>query len=78
MPGDNSFAFLISMSAIHWELCAFSNVETDSVEERTCRRSVHSFCSPIGESREPRPGFGDALKPIEQSICQSEHCMAYC
>jgi hypothetical protein len=46
----------------------------NKLERGTSRRPNFFVFRSIEVSKEPRQGFLDALKPLEQSVCQFEHC----
>jgi hypothetical protein len=48
--------------------------ETTSLKRETSRRPNFFIFRPIEVSKEPRQGFWDAGKPLEQLVCQFEHC----
>jgi hypothetical protein len=48
--------------------------ETTSLKRETSRRPNFFIFRPIEVPKEPRQGFWDAGKPLEQSVCQFEHC----
>jgi hypothetical protein len=48
--------------------------ETASLKRETSRRPNFFIFRPIEVPKEPRQGFWDAGKPLEQSVCQFEHC----
>jgi hypothetical protein len=48
--------------------------ETTSLKRETSRRPNFFIFQPIEVLKEPKQGFWDAGKPLEQSICQFEHC----
>jgi hypothetical protein len=52
----------------------FVDVETTSLKGKTSRRPNFFFFRPIEVPKEPRQGFLDTLKPLEQLVCQFEHC----
>jgi hypothetical protein len=52
----------------------FVDAETTSLKRETSRRPNFFIFRPIEVPKEPRQGFWDALKPLEQSVCQFEHC----
>jgi hypothetical protein len=56
------------------EGCNFVDAETTSLKGETSWRPNFFVFRPIEVSKEPRQGFLDALKPLEQSVCQFEHC----
>jgi hypothetical protein len=52
----------------------FVDAETTSLKRETSRRPNFFVFRPIEVPKEPRQGFLDTLKPLEQSVCQFEHC----
>jgi hypothetical protein len=48
--------------------------ETTSLKRETSRRPNFFIFRPIEVPKEPRQGFWDARKPLEQSVCHFEHC----
>jgi hypothetical protein len=48
--------------------------ETTSLKRETSRRPNFFIFRSIEVPKEPRQGFWDAGKPLEQSVCQFEHC----
>jgi hypothetical protein len=48
--------------------------KTASLKRETSRRPNFFIFRPIEVSKEPRQGFWDVGKPLEQSVCQFEHC----
>jgi hypothetical protein len=52
----------------------FVDAETASLKRETSKRPNFFVFRPIEVPKEPRQGFLDALEPLEQSVCQFEHC----
>jgi hypothetical protein len=48
--------------------------ETTRLKRETSRRPNFFIFRPIEVPKEPRQGFWDDGKPLEQSDCQFEHC----
>jgi hypothetical protein len=55
---------------------AFCRCRDNKLDGGTSRRSNFFVFRPIEVSKKPRHGFLDALKPLEQSVGQFEHCKA--
>jgi hypothetical protein len=55
---------------------AFCRCRDNKLEEGTFRRPNFFVFRPIEVPKEPSWGFLDALKPLEQSVGQFEHCKA--
>ena len=53
---------------------AFCRCKDSKLEGGTSRRHNFFIFRPIEVSKEPRQGFWDAGKPLEQSVCQFENC----
>jgi hypothetical protein len=58
---------------VHLRRVQFVDAETTSLKGETSRRPNFFVFRPIEVPKEPRQGFLDALKPLEQSVCQFEH-----
>ena len=54
----------------------FCRCRDNKLEGGTSRRPNFFVFRPIEVPKEPRQGFLDALKPLEQSVGQFEHCKA--
>jgi hypothetical protein len=52
----------------------FFRCRDSKLEGGTSRRHKFFMFRPIEVPKEPRQGFWNALKPLEQSVCQFEHC----
>jgi hypothetical protein len=48
----------------------------NEVEEGDFKKANFFIFRPIEVPKEPRQGFWDARKPLEQSVCHFEHCKA--
>jgi hypothetical protein len=46
----------------------------NKLKRETSRRPNFFIFRPIEVLKEPRQGFWDAGKPLEQSVCHFEHC----
>jgi hypothetical protein len=66
--------FKMRVSQVHSGRVHFVDAETTSLKRETSRRPNFFIFRPIEVPKEPRQGFLDALKPLEQSVCQFEHC----
>jgi hypothetical protein len=67
-------ATLLRVSQVQTTRVQFVDAETTSLKRETSRRPNFFVFRPIEVPKEPRQGFLDALKPLEQSVCQFEHC----
>jgi hypothetical protein len=66
--------YLLRVSQVQTTRVQFVDAETTSLKGETSRRPNFFVFRPIEVPKEPRQGFLDALKPLEQSVCQFEHC----
>jgi hypothetical protein len=62
------------VSQVHSRRVRIVEPETASLKRETSRRPNFFIFRPIEVPKEPRQGFWDAGKPLEQSVCQFEHC----
>jgi hypothetical protein len=62
------------VSQVHARRVQIVEPETTSLKRETSRRPNFFIFRPIEVLEEPRQGFWDAGKPLEQSVCQFEHC----
>jgi hypothetical protein len=74
VPGTGFSRFILRVCQVHKERVQFLDAETTSLKRETSRRSNFFVFRPIEVPKEPRHGFLDALKSLEQSVCQFEHC----
>jgi hypothetical protein len=44
------------------------------VEGENFKEAIFFIFRPFQVPKEPRQGFWDAAEPLEQSVCQIEHC----
>ena len=73
-PSAGFSRFKLRVSQVQSTRVRFVDAETTSLKRETSRRPNFFIFQPIEVSKEPRQGFLDALKPLEQSICQFENC----
>jgi hypothetical protein len=73
-PGAGFSRFKMRVSQVQTRRVQFVDAETTSLKRETSRRPNFFVFRPIEVPKEPRQGFLDALKPLEQSVCQFEHC----
>jgi hypothetical protein len=66
--------YLLHVSQVQLTRVCFVDSETTSLKRETSKRPNFFVVRPIEVPKEPRQGFWDALKPLEQSVCQFEHC----
>jgi hypothetical protein len=55
---------------------AICRTRDNKVEEGDFKEANFFIFRPIEVPKEPRQGFWDAGKPLEQSVCHFEHCKA--
>jgi hypothetical protein len=46
----------------------------NKLEKETSRKHIFLIFRPFQVPKEPRQGFWDAAEPLEQLVCQFEHC----
>jgi hypothetical protein len=73
-PGARFLRFKERVSQVHSRGVRIVEPETTSLKRETSRRPNFFIFRPIEVPKEPRQGFWDAGKPLEQSVCQFEHC----
>jgi hypothetical protein len=73
-PSAGFSRFKMRVSQVHSRRVRFVDSETTSLKRETSRRPNFFIFQPIEVPKEPRQGFWNALKPLEQSVCQFEHC----
>jgi hypothetical protein len=73
-PGARFIRFKMHVSQVHSRRVRIVEPETTSLKRETSRRPNFFIFRPIEVPKEPRQGFWDAGKPLEQSVCQFEHC----
>jgi hypothetical protein len=73
-PGAGFSRYLLRVSQVQLTRVRFVDSETTSLKRATSRRPNFFFFRLIEVPKELRQGFWDALKPLEQSIFQFEHC----
>jgi hypothetical protein len=73
-PGAGFSRFKLHVSQVQITRVQFVDAETASLKRETSRRPNFFIFRPIEVLKEPRQGFLDALKPLEQSVCHFEHC----
>jgi hypothetical protein len=73
-PGARFSRFKLRVYQVHWTRVHFVDAETTSLKGETSRRPNFFVFRPIEVMKEPRHGFLDALKLLEQSVFQFEHC----
>jgi hypothetical protein len=66
-PGAGFSHFKMRVSQVHFTRVQFVDAETTRVKGKTSRRPNFFVFRPIEVPKEPRQGFLDALKPLEQS-----------
>jgi hypothetical protein len=72
-PGAGFLRLKECVSQVHREGVRIVEPEIASLKRETSRRPNFFIFRPIEVPKEPRQGFWDAGKPLEQSICQFEH-----
>ena len=75
-PGVGFLLLKEHVSQVHSRRVRIVESETASLKRETSRRPNFFVFRLIEVPKEPRQGFLDALKPLEQSVCQFEHCKA--
>ena len=66
---DDGFSrYLLRVCQVHSRRVQFVDAETTSLKGETSRRPNFFIFLPIEVPKEPRQGFLDALKPLEQSV----------
>jgi hypothetical protein len=73
-PGAGFSRFKMRVNQVQSRRVCFVDAETTSLKRGTSRRPNFFIFRPIEVPKEPKQGFLDALKPLEQSVCQFEHC----
>jgi hypothetical protein len=73
-PDAGFSRFKMRVSQVHSRRVHFVDAETTSLKRGTSRRPNFFVFRPIEVPKEPRQGFWDTGKPLEQSVCQFEHC----
>ena len=73
-PGAGFSHFILCVCQVHLKRLQFVDAETTSLKGKTSKRPNFFIFRPIEVPKESRQGFLDALKPLEQSVCQFEHC----
>jgi hypothetical protein len=73
-PGAGFLRLNERVSQVHSRRVRIVEPETTSLKRETSRRPNFFIFRPIEVPKEPRQGFWDAGKPLEQSVCQFEHC----
>jgi hypothetical protein len=73
-PGAGFSRLNLHVSQVKTTRVHFVDAETASLKRETSKRPNFFVFRPIEVPKEPRQGFWDALKPLEQSVCQFEHC----
>jgi hypothetical protein len=73
-PGARFLRLKERVSQVHARRVRIVELETTSLKRETSRRPNFFIFRPIEVPKEPRQGFWDAGKPLEQSVCQFEHC----
>ena len=73
-PGAGFSHLNLRVSQVQRTRVHFVDAETTSLKRETSRRPNFFICRPIEVPKEPRQGFWDAGKPLEQLVCQFEHC----
>jgi hypothetical protein len=74
VPSAGFIRFKMHVSQVKRGRVCFVDAETASLKRETSRRPNFFVFQPIEVPKEPRQGFLDALKPLELSVCQFEHC----
>jgi hypothetical protein len=73
-PGAGFLRHIMRVSQVQSRKGAFCRCRDSKLKKETSRRHNFFIFRPIEVPKEPRQGFWDALKPLEQSVCQFEHC----
>jgi hypothetical protein len=68
-PGAWFSCFKMHVSQVQTTRVRFVDAETAILKRETSRRPNFFVFRPIEVSKEPRQGFLDALKPLEQLVC---------
>ena len=66
--------FILCVCQVQLTRVQFVDAKTTSLKGETSRRPNFFVFRPIEVPKEPRQGFLDALKPLEQLVCQFDHC----
>ena len=66
--------YLLHVSQVQTTRVQFVDAKTTSLKGETSGRPNFFVFRLIEAPKEPRQGFLDTLKPLEQSVCQFEHC----
>ena len=73
-PGAGFLRLNERVRRVQWRRVRIVELETTILKRETSRRLNFFIFRPIELPKEPRQGFWDAGKPLEQSVCQFEHC----
>jgi hypothetical protein len=74
VPDARFIHFKMRVSQVQFRRVRIVEPETVSLKRGTSRRPNFFIFRPIEVPKEPRQGFWDAGKPLEQLVCQFEHC----
>jgi hypothetical protein len=74
VPGARFLRLKEHVSQVHEKGVRIVEPETTSLKRETSRRPNFFIFRSIEVPKEPRQGFWDVGKPLEQSVCQFEHC----
>jgi hypothetical protein len=73
-PGVGFSRLNLHVSQVQTIRVHFVDAKTTSLKRETSRRPNFFVFRPIEVPKEPRQGFLDALKPLEQLVCQFDNC----
>jgi hypothetical protein len=73
-PGTGFLCLKERVSQVHAMGVRIVEPEIASLKRETSRRPNFFIFQPIEVLKEPRQGFWDVGKPLEQLVCQFEHC----
>ena len=76
-PGAGFSCFKLHVCQVHVTRGEFCRRRDSKLEEGTSRRPNFFVFRPIEVPKEPRQGFWDTGKPLEQSVCQFEYCKTW-